>query len=108
MPFEEAPRGVIGLETAAAAVNTSVGLPIAKFFNRMSVSPGSLLGLDNGPLEVGQVADVVVFDPREAWIPEAFLSKSANSPWIRTQLVGRVRTTLYGGELTYEAGSDDV
>ena len=102
VPFEEAPRGIIGLETAAAAVNTSVDLPMEKFFDRMSVSPGSLLGLDNGPLAVGQTADLVVFDPAEAWVPETFLSKSANSPWIGTQLRGRVRATIYGGETTFE------
>ncbi len=102
VPFEEAPRGVIGLETAAAAVNTSVGLPAVTFFERMSIAPGRLLGLETGPLVVGSVADVTVFDPNLSWTPGTFVSKSANSPWIGTEITGRVRATLLGGQVTFE------
>lgn len=102
VPFEEAPRGVIGLETAASAVHTSVELPMADFFERMAVAPGRLAGLDTDPLAVGMAADVVVFDPEADWTPTAFVSKSANSPWLGEAMRGRVTATMYNGTMTYQ------
>lgn len=104
VPFEEAPRGVIGLETAAAAVNSSVRLSSDTFFERMSIAPGRLLGLETGPLVVGSVADITVFDPNMSWTPGAFVSKSANSPWTGTEITGRVRATILGGQVTFQLG----
>ncbi len=104
VPFEEAPRGVIGLETAAAAINTSCALPMVDFFDRMAVRPGRLLGLETGPLEVGSRADLTVFDPAAAWTPDTFVSKSANSPWIGHELTGRVRSTIFGGQVSFRLG----
>ena len=107
VPFEEAPRGVIGLETAAAAINTSCVLSTADFFDRMAVRPGQLVGLETGPLVVGSQADVTVFDPTARWTPETFVSKSANSPWIGHELTGRVRSTIYAGQMSFQLGEDD-
>ncbi|MDH3308886.1 MAG: dihydroorotase [Acidimicrobiia bacterium] len=102
VPFEEAPRGVIGLETAAAAVNTEVDLEPVEFFDRLSVAPARLLGLEHGPLAEGASADVVVFDPAKAWTPDAFKSKSSNSPWIGKPLTGKPILTMYGGRITHQ------
>ena len=106
VPFEEAPRGVIGLETAAAVVNTEVGLGAEAFFTRMAVAPAEILGVDHGWVEPGRRADLVVFDPSVAWTPTAFVSRSANSPWLGRPLQGRVVATLYGGSLTFERDGD--
>lgn len=106
VPFEEAPRGVIGLETAAAATHTSCGLPMAAFFDRMSIGAGRLLGLETGVLTVGSPADITVFDPAVSWSPTTFVSKSANSPWIGSDLTGRVRATVFGGRVTYQQQED--
>lgn len=102
VPFEEAPRGVIGLETAAAATHTSCGLPMATFFDRMSIGPGQLLDLETGVLSVGSPADITVFDPATTWTPSTFVSKSANSPWIGRELTGQVRATVFGGRVSYQ------
>lgn len=104
VPFEEAPRGVIGLETAAAAIHTSCSLPMVDFFDRMSIRPGQLLGLETGPLAVGSMADMTVFDPEAVWTPETFVSKSANSPWIGHELTGRVRATIFDGQVSFQLG----
>lgn len=107
VPFEEAPRGVIGLETAAGAVNTSVELEPEAFFDRLSVGPAQIAGIETGWLELGSQADIAVFDPDRQWSPTKFRSKSSNSPWVGQTLTGRVVATMYRGELTYELDEED-
>jgi dihydroorotase len=103
VPFEEAPRGVIGLETSAAVVNVHAGLSPRVFFERMSIGPGRILGGDRVAwLASGGPANVVVFDPAETWTPTRFRSRSSNSPWLGRRLTGRVRATIASGELVYD------
>ncbi len=103
--FEEAPRGVIGLETAAAAVNTAVGMGAPDFFARMSIQP-ALIGrfVRHGQLvSEGSAANLVVFDPTASWTPNVFSSKAQNSPFLGMELRGRVLATIFEGRMTYEA-----
>ena len=102
VPFEEAPRGITGLETAASVVHESVGLDPVSFFERMSVSPGQISGRALGWLTPGSVADFVVFDPSATWTPTSFHSKSSNSPWIGKELKGKVVLTVLEGRITYQ------
>lgn len=102
VPFEEAPRGITGLETAASVVHGAVGLDPVSFFERMSVAPGAITGIDLGWLEVGARADVVVFDPEARWTPESFHSKSSNSPWLGQELQGQVKMTVFEGTVTHQ------
>lgn len=106
VPFEHAPNGVIGLEWAAAVVNETVGLDIGSFFDRMSVAPARLAGFaDQGNLiEAGTVANLTVFDPEESWLAERAVSRSSNAPYLGTELVGRVRLTVYRGSVTARDG----
>lgn len=106
VPFLQAPRGVIGLETAAAAVWEAVG-DRDVFFRSMSSAPAAILGLagHGSPIEPGQVANIVVFDPSSKWAPQAFLSKSENSPYRGREMTGRVRATIHRGVVTYEESS---
>ena len=101
--FADAPRGVIGLETAAAAVTTSCSLSIDEFFERMSIGPAAIARLDGHgrKLEVGGPANVVVFDSHRAWVPERFVSRSENSPFRDKQLRGQVRATIFAGRITH-------
>jgi dihydroorotase len=101
--FEEAPRGVIGLETAAAAVNTAVGMEAVDFFARMSANPASIGGFprQGQPLAEGAPANLVVFDPGATWTPTAFLSKAQNSPFLGKELRGRVIATIFEGRMTH-------
>lgn len=102
VPFEEAPRGITGLETAASVVHGAVGLDPVSFFERMSVAPGALTGMDLGWLDIGATADVVVFDPEARWTPASFHSKSSNSPWLGEELQGRVKMTVFEGTVTHQ------
>lgn len=105
VPFEEAPRGVIGLETAAGAVHTEVRLGPTAFFERMSVGPAGIAGLDDHGVwpTVGSSAHLVVFHPDRTWeVGPAFRSRSANSPWLGRTLDGVVVATIYGGAITHD------
>ena len=107
VPFEEAPRGVIGLETAAAAVASyAVGDDQRIFFDRMSLSPARIAGLERQGREVepGSPANLVLFDPARRWVPGSFASKSQNSPFAGMELTGRVLATIYEGRVSYEGG----
>ena len=101
--FEEAPRGVIGLETAAAAINTAVGMDAGVFFSRMSVNPARIGGFSRQgqPLEEGAPANLVVFDPGANWTPTAFMSKAQNSPFLDMELRGQVLATIFEGRMTH-------
>lgn len=101
--FDDAPFGIIGLETALGMGLTQlVGegcLTLPELINRMSTEPARVFHLPAGTLRRGVAADVVVFDPEAGWVvdPAAFLSKSRNTPFGGWELVGRVERTLVGG-----------
>jgi dihydroorotase len=105
VPFEQAPRGVIGLETAAAVVATyALGDDQRLFFERMSIAPARIAGLSRQgcPVEAGSPANLVIFDPGRRWVPSTYASKSSNSPFAGRELTGRVMTTIREGKITYE------
>ncbi|MDX1447969.1 MAG: dihydroorotase [Acidimicrobiia bacterium] len=106
VPFDEAPRGVIGLETAAAVVNQALGFDFEAFFDRMADAPRRILGQERLRIEPGAQADIVVFSPTDTWTAGGFHSRSENSPWSGTELTGRVRATVAGGEVVYEEEGD--
>jgi len=96
--------GVIGLETAAAAVNTAIDPAPEMLFDRMAITPARLGGFEeHGRLvATGSVANLVVFDPAREWTPGEFRSRSANSPFIGRPMRGRVRATVYEGSVTFQ------
>ncbi len=101
--FDEAPPGMLGLETALALANTELGLDLRQVFGLLSWRPAQLLGVTaehGGPIEVGRPAHLCVFDPTATWTvdPDASVSRSRNNPYRGRQLTGRVRHTVYAGE----------
>ena len=109
--FDDAPFGVVGLETALGVCLTElVGgglLKLSELIARMAYNPAMAFGLPGGTLAVGAPADVLVFDPDEEWVVDAtrFLSKSRNTPFGGRKLRGRARTTIVGGVVVYDAGA---
>lgn len=103
VPFEEAPRGVIGLETAVPSVLAGTGLDQMTLFDRMSIAPARIAGLtEHGrQIAVGNPANLTVIDPQAEWTAGPFRSKSQNSPWKGMALTGRVVATVFGGRLTF-------
>lgn len=100
--FEKAPRGVIGLETAASVVWSLCKDP-ELLFTTMSVNPALLAGLERhgGAVAPGRPANLVVFDPDCRWTPETFSSRSANSPFIGREITGRAVLTVYEGQIAH-------
>jgi dihydroorotase len=102
-PFDQAPCGMLGLETALALAITELGLPIEKVLALMSWQPATVAGLTNdhgGTLEPGRAANVCVIDPAAQWVvePERLASRSRNTPYVGRKLTGRVRHTILRGE----------
>jgi len=103
VPFEEAPRGVIGLETAASAVLDATTLDAASLFRVMSAAPAQIGRLaDQGQYpKPGSPANLCLFDPQDRWTPTVYRSKSANSPFTGRSLGGRVKGTIFRGAVSY-------
>jgi dihydroorotase len=106
--FENAPPGILGLETAFGVCLELVRegtLSPLELVRRMSTTPAQLLALEAGRLCRGGPGDVVVLSPDKEWTydPAKGYSKSRNSPWAGRQLQGRVEATWVGGELVYHA-----
>jgi dihydroorotase len=106
-PFEDAPFGVTGLETAFAALHTHLvrpGLvPLETLLERMSGGPARALELPVPTIEVGARANLVLLDPDDEWTVEAdgFRSRSANSWLLGKTLRGRVLTTVADGRVVH-------
>ncbi len=104
----KAPFGIVGLETAAALVETCLVKPgiltMMQMAEKMSYNPARILGLDVGVIEVGAPADLTIFDADHQWIvdPEQFYSKGKNTPFAGMRLSGKVVATIADGEIVYE------
>ncbi|MCB1931447.1 MAG: dihydroorotase [Candidatus Accumulibacter sp.] len=108
LPFAEALPGATGLELLLPLTllwAEQMQLPLAEALARITCDPAAILGIDAGSLSVGSPADVCVFDANEAWrvTPEALRSQGKNSPYLGYEVSGRVRMTLVGGRIVFEA-----
>ena len=102
-PFDEAPPGMLGLETALALALTELTIPMERVLAMMSWQPARIAGLSaehGGPIQVGRPANLCVIDPAAKWVvdPRALASRSRNTPYAGRALVGRVRHTGLRGE----------
>ena len=113
--FEDAPFGIVGLETAVGLAYTELvatGLiDFVTLVDRMSCAPARAISLDRkglGSLRPGSAADVTLLDTRLEWTvdPRKFLSLSRNTPFadrrlrcraVRTIVAGRTVWALEGG-----------
>ncbi len=102
-PFDQAPPGMLGLETALGLALTELDLTFEQVFALMSWQPAAIAGLSGehgGPIEVGRPANLCVVDPDQTWTvdPSASASRSRNNPYRGRTLRGRVRHTVLAGE----------
>ncbi|HXD70470.1 MAG TPA: amidohydrolase family protein, partial [Gaiellales bacterium] len=105
-PFEEAPFGVIGLETAFAAVYTHLVepgmLPLQTVIERMSSGPALAFGLPAPGLARGRVADIAVWDLGASRVIEPpYASRSRNCAFAGRSLRGVCRLTISGGRVAH-------
>ncbi len=107
LEFDAAPFGIVGFETALPLTLRLVEegvLSLEQALEKLATNPAKLFHLPVGSLEVGQEADVVIFDPQEEWVvdPAKFRSKSHNTPFGGWKVKGRVKQTLVGGRIVFE------
>jgi dihydroorotase len=114
VPFEEAPPGMLGVETALAVALTTLVEPgvlsLAHVLAAMSWQPARIAGLDalghGGPITPGRPAHLCVVDTGQQWVVDAdrLASRSRNSPWQGWKLTGKVRHTVLAGVPTVRDG----
>jgi dihydroorotase len=109
VPFESAPFGVTGLETAFAALHTWLVKPgllgLSTLLERMSAGPARIYGLERPRITVGAPANLVLLDLDADWRPDerSFRSKSANSWLLGRELTGKVQLTMAAGRTVFAA-----
>ena len=107
VPFEEAPFGVTGLETAFSALYTQLVepgiLPLPTLLERMSAGPARIYGLEVPTIAAGAPANLVLLDLEAVWHVDegSFRSKSANSWLLGSKLHGRVLQTVAAGRVVH-------
>ena len=119
LPFAESEAGATGLELLLSLAlkwqldATDKALNLSKVLATLTSQPAKVLGAAVGPthaslgqLTVGGAADVCIFDPQASWVvtAEALRSQGKHSPFSGYELPGRVRATLVGGHVAFEAG----
>jgi dihydroorotase len=109
VPFEAAPFGVTGLETAFAALYTNLvepGLiPLETLLERMSAGPAAIYGLAGPRVAVGEPANLVLLDLTASRRVDAvdFRSRSANSWLLGERVTGKVKVTVAAGRVVHES-----
>jgi dihydroorotase len=108
--FEDAPNGIVGLETALGLAYTELVatglLSLSAMVERMSWAPARSMGLEEkiGSLAEGRLGDVTILDPRLEWTVDAkkFVSLSRNTPFGGRQLRCRAVRTIVGGVTVWQ------
>lgn len=106
--FDNAPFGIIGLETALSLTLNLVEegvLTLEQALSKLTCEPARVFNLSFGTLAVGADADVTLIDPKKSWTldPNRLHSKSRNTPFAGWTLKGKVSKTLVDGRVVYES-----
>ncbi|MGZ4152514.1 MAG: dihydroorotase [Gaiellaceae bacterium] len=108
VPFEAAPFGVVGLETAFSAIYTYLVEPglltLETVLERLSAGPAAIFGLERPRVAVGAQANLTLLDLAGSWRVRAdgLRSRSQNSWLLGKRLNARVATTIATGRVAYE------
>ena len=108
-PLDQAPPGMLGLETALGVSLASLDIPVADVVAALSWKPAAIAGVADThgrPVAPGEPANLTVFDPNETWevVPAELASKSKNTPFLGIQLKGKTKHTLLHGVPTVLEG----
>ena len=106
--LDQAPNGIIGLETllpiCILALIEPGHLTWPQLIAKLTINPARVLGIDRGTLKAGADADITIIDPKVEWTidPEQFQSKSRNCPYAGWKVRGRAHAVILGGEIKFQ------
>jgi dihydroorotase len=108
-PLDQAPPGMVGLETSLGVAIAHLDMPLADILATLTWKPAQIAGLGDRHgrnVEPGAPANLTVFDPNEEWevIPALLASKSHNTPFVGVPLKGRTKHTILNGQMTVKNG----
>jgi dihydroorotase len=100
---------MLGLETALAVLNTAVNIDPRRIAEVMSWNPARIAGVadrQGRPIAVGEPANIAVWDTSTVWTvsKDELASRSKNTPYHGMEVRGRVRHTMFRGELVVQEG----
>ncbi|OOB79730.1 MAG: dihydroorotase [Epulopiscium sp. Nele67-Bin001] len=107
-PIEDAPFGIIGLETSFALSYTHLFktgiLTAMQLVDKMSTTPAKILGIDKGSIAEGKIADLTIIDVDKQYEINSndFVSKARNTPFNGMQVNGEVCYTFVKGNIVYK------
>jgi dihydroorotase len=102
LPLDQAPPGMLGLQTALGVALAHLDLPLAQVLGALSWKPAAIAQIadrQGRPIAVGEPANITVIDPDQIWqvAPGALASRSRNTPYVGMDLKGQVRHTIFNG-----------
>ncbi|MDA2966217.1 MAG: dihydroorotase [Actinomycetota bacterium] len=108
-PLDQAPPGMLGLETALALSLSELDMEIQAVLAALSWNPARIAGIGDRhgrPIAVGEPANIAIFDPTSEWVVdrEVVASKSKNTPYHGHKVRGQVRHTIFAGQLVVRDG----
>jgi len=108
-PLDQAPPGMLGLQTALGLSLGELGLDLPEVVALLSTRPAAIAGVSDRhglPVRPGSPANLTVFDPDATWTvdPAQLASKSRNTPYAGRNLRGKVRHTVFRGAAVVQDG----
>ncbi|MEI8391979.1 MAG: dihydroorotase [Actinomycetes bacterium] len=101
-PLDQAPPGMLGLETALALALSELDMDVYDVLAALSWKPAKIAGIDDRhgrPIALGEPANITVFNPSLEWTVDrdSGASKSKNTPYHGRVVSGKVRHTVLKG-----------
>ena len=108
LPFADAEAGASAIELLlplALAWGVNSKATLSDVIAKITTVPATILGIKSGHLDVNANADIVIFNPEQAWKIEAcaLQSQGKNTPFLGLELLGKVHYTLLNGQITYQS-----
>lgn len=105
--LKDSAMGIVGLETAFAAMNTHIVkggiITLERLVELMSLRPREVFRIAGG-INVGDRADIVLLDTEKKWRVDSdkFYSMGKVSMFVGRELQGEVAMTIHRGDIVYE------
>jgi dihydroorotase len=99
--FDYASFGSIQLQTFFGSLRSEPSLPLQTLVNALSIASRRIADIPSFPIEVGNKADISVYEPDSLWKFETtdIISSTTNTPFIGKRLKGKVRAVINNGKL---------